>query len=244
MTSIMMYLSYNNNEKVVQLPVVPNTLPEILQDLSNETMTTHTKTLTLLGNKKPRSFSLDLFLPTRDYEFCKGNGAEVIDLLDYVTSAKIPARLVIVDNLTELLNIAVAVKSHKHYYDTVGNIRANVDLVEYEFLNETNTQKTNTTALTFKETSVSYGGSSSQIKSANIEGHNLVKARDVLSLLGKDVGWNAEKKRVTADGQLLDIHTEIYDGCAYCYIRDIATVMGVEVKYNANDKSIELGGGN
>ena len=102
LTSIKMYLIYNNNEKVVQLPVVLDTLPEILQDLSSETMTTHTKTLTLLGNKKPRSFSLDLFLPTRDYEFCKGNGAEVIALLDYVTSAKIPARLVIVDNLTEL----------------------------------------------------------------------------------------------------------------------------------------------
>lgn len=243
MTSIKMYLSYSNNEKVVQLPVVPDTLPEILQDLNNETMVTHTKTLTLLGNKKPRSFSLELFLPTRDYEFCKGNGEEVIALLDYVTSAKIPARLVIVDNLKELLNIAVAVKSYKSHYDTVGNIRANIALVEYEFLTDTSKQKSAASAPVFKETAVSYGGSTAQIKSANIEGHNLVKARDVLSLLGKDVGWNAERKRVTADGQLLDIHTEIYDGCAYCYIRDIATVTGLEVKYNASDKSIELGGG-
>ena len=61
MTSIKMLLSYNNNQKVIQLPVVPDNLPDILQDLENNTITTHTKTLTLLGNKKPRSFSLDLF---------------------------------------------------------------------------------------------------------------------------------------------------------------------------------------
>ena len=72
MTSIKMLLSYNNNQKVIQLPVVPDNLPDILQELDSNTITTHTKTLTLLGNKKPRSFSLELFLPTRDYEFCKG----------------------------------------------------------------------------------------------------------------------------------------------------------------------------
>lgn len=71
LTSIKMFLSYNNNEKIVQLPVVPDELPDIMQDLDNYTMTTHTRTLTLLGNKKPRSFSLDLFLPTRDYDFVK-----------------------------------------------------------------------------------------------------------------------------------------------------------------------------
>lgn len=71
MTSIKMLLSYNNNEKagriasqycspmqpkVVQLPVIPNELPKVLQSLSNEKFETHTKMLTLLGNKKPRSF--------------------------------------------------------------------------------------------------------------------------------------------------------------------------------------------
>ena len=31
-------------------------LPEILQKMDNDSITTYTKTLTLLGNKKPRSF--------------------------------------------------------------------------------------------------------------------------------------------------------------------------------------------
>lgn len=240
MTSIKMLLSYNNNEKLVQLPVVPDTLPEILQSLENDTITTHTKTLTLLGNKKPRSFSLSLFLPTRDYDFCTGNGEEVIELLEYVTKNKIPARLVITDNLIELLNMAISVESYKYNYDTVGNIRATIECTEYEFLTNTESNSSSSNIPNFTEITVTYNGSTAQVKSANIDGYNLVKARDVVTLLGRDVTWNAEKKRVGCGKVLLDIHTEIYEGTAYCYIRDIAEILGLEIEYNADDKSVTL----
>ena len=239
MTSIKILLSYNNNEKVVQLPVVPNNLPEILEELENETITTYTKTLTLLGNKKPRSFSLDLFLPTRDYYFCKGNGEEVIELLDHVTENKIPARIVITDNLTELLNMAISIKCYKHYYDTVGNIRATIDCTEYQFLT-TEKKETAANIPVFTDITVRYNDNTAQVKAANIDGHNLVKARDVVILLGRDVTWNAEKKRVGCGRVLLDIHTEIYEGTAYCYIRDIAEILGLGIEYNAEDKSVTL----
>lgn len=239
MTSIKMLLSYNNNQKVIQLPVVLDNLPDILQDLENSTITTYSKTLTLLGNKKPRSFSLDLFLPTRDYEFCKGNGREVIDFFEYVTSAKIPARLVITDRLTELLNIAISIKSYKYHYDTVGNIRAVVECVEYEFITEQK-QETVSNAPVFSEITVYYNGSSAQVRAANINGSNLVKSRDIINLLGREVWWNADKKRVGCGKVLLDIHTEIYDGTAYSYIRDIAQILNLDVEYNAVDKSVIL----
>ena len=38
MTSIKMLLSYNNNQKVIELPVVPDNLPDILQELENSTI--------------------------------------------------------------------------------------------------------------------------------------------------------------------------------------------------------------
>lgn len=71
LTSVKMLFSYNNNERVVEVPVIPDELPDIIQDLQNESFTTNTSTLALLGNKKPRSFSLDLFLPTKEYSFAK-----------------------------------------------------------------------------------------------------------------------------------------------------------------------------
>ena len=239
LTSIKMFLSYNNNEKIVQLPVVPDELPDIMQDLDNYTMTTHTKTLTLLGNKKPRSFSLDLFLPTRDYEFCKGNGEEVIALLDYVTASKIPARLVITDNLKELLNIAISISSYKSHYDTAGNIRATVECVEYEFVTEPKQSNTSNIPV-FKDITVYYNNNSAQVKAANINGSNLVKSRDIINLLGRECWWNADKKRVGCGKVLLDIHTEIYEGTAYSYIRDIAKILNLDVEYNTADKSIIL----
>lgn len=240
MTSIKMLLSYNNNEKIVQIPVVPDNLPDILQSFANEEFKTHTKTLTLLGNKAPRSFSLDLFLPTKDYDWCKGNGEEVIALFKYVTESKIPARLVVIDSLTELLNIAISIKSYKYHYDTAKNIRATAECVEYEFLTTPQSKKSAVVIPTFNDISINYNGSTARVKSVNINGHNLVKARDVINLLGRDCTWNAEKKRVGCGKVLLDIHTEIYEGSAYCYIRDMAEMLGLQVDYNANDKSVTL----
>lgn len=198
MTSIKMLLSYNNNEKIVQLPVVPDTLPSFLQEIENSTLTTHTTTLTLLGSKKPRSFSLDLFLPTRDYEFCKGNGLEVIEFLEYVSSAKIPARLVIVDNLTEILNIAIAINSYKYNYDTVKNIRATIECSEYIFLTEPK-KETTTSVPVFSNITVYYNNKAARVSSANVNGSNLVKTRDIVMLLGRDLTWNADKKELAVE---------------------------------------------
>ncbi len=242
MTSIKILFSYNNSEKVVETPVVPNELPEILNELSNQEFGTHTTTVTLLGNKKPRSFSMELFLPTKSYDFAKDTGLEILDLLKYVAERKIPMRIVIIDDLTELLNIAVSIQSYKYKYDTVGDIRCSVEFKEYIFINTTAVSDSieKTAAPSFTQTAVTYKDKTTEIKSLNVEGHFLVKARDVLSLLGKSVDWNAECKRVIADGKLLDIHTEIFDGSAYCYVRDIAAETGVEVEYNAEDKSIKI----
>lgn len=241
MTLVKMFLSYNNSERVVQLPVVPDNLPEILQEVENGSITTGTKTFTLLGNKKPRAFSLTLFLPTRDYNFCKGNGAEVIELIEHVVAKKIPARLIIVDGMTELLNIAVAVKSHKHYYDKAKNIRATIDFVEYNFLNEPAKQKTvRAGAPSFSQLTVYYKNKVKKVKALMVSGKNLVRVKDICELVERDCTWNGEKKRAGCGRVLLDIYTEIHEGNAYCYIREMAYLIGLDVEYNTKDKSIVL----
>lgn len=211
---------------------------DIIQDLQNESITTNTSTLTLLGNKKPRSFSLDLFLPTKEYSFAKNTGIEVINLLGYVASNKIPMRVVVTDGLNELLNIAVSVRSFKYHFDTVENIRCNVSFVEYVFL--TDNVEDNGKVIEFSTVTAHIGDSSIALSAVNKDGYNLVRARNVLEVLGIEVGWNAERKRVTADGKLLDIHTEIYNGNAYCYVRDLAKETGHSIEYNSVDKSITI----
>lgn len=239
MTSVRMFLSYNNNERVVEAPVIPNELPDIAQELANEEFTTHTKTLTLLGNKKPRSFSLDLFLPTKPYDFAKDTGVEVLNLLKYVADKKIPMRIVVTDGLNELLNIAVSISSFSYRFDTAENIRCNVSFKEYIFLiNPPAEDKED--VLVFNTITARIKNQKAAISGVNVNGYNLVRARDILEILGINVGWNAEKKRVIADGKLLDIHTELYNGNAYCFVRDLAKETGKDIGYNASDKSVSI----
>ncbi len=237
MTPVKMFFSCNNNEKVVEVPVIPDELPDIIQELENENFTTHTKTLTLLGNKSPRSFSLELFLPTREYSFAKNTGTDILNLLGYVSTKKIPMRVVVTDGLNELLNIAVSVKSFKYHFDTVENIRCSVSFVEYIFLTNS-TIEDNGEIVKFSTVKLHIGNKASNISSINNDGFNLVRAREILELLNIEVGWNAEHKKVTADGNILDIYTEIHNGSAYCYIRDIAKETGHSIEYNSVDKSI------
>lgn len=128
---------------------------------------------------------MDLFLPTKSYYFAAGsNGTEVIELLDYVSTSKIPARLVIVDNLTELLNIAVSIQNYKYKYDTVGNIRANVSFSEYMFLIDKTAESTEDEVV-FGTTAVYYNDSSVTVKSLNNNGSLLVYTMSELLLSAK-----------------------------------------------------------
>lgn len=124
-----MLLNYNN-EKIVQLHVVFDNFMEILQKMDNDSITTYTKTLTLLGNKKPRSFFYVYFFLQGIMTFARAT-ENVIELLKHVTYTKIPARLVIADRLTELLSITIAIKSYQYFYDTAKNIGATIDCIEY-----------------------------------------------------------------------------------------------------------------
>ena len=241
MTSVRMFLSYNNNEKVIEVPVIPNELPEIIQELDNREIETTETTLTLLGNKKPRTFSLDLFLPTKPYDFAKNTGTEILNLLGYVAENKIPMRVVVTDGFNELLNIAVSINNFKYHFDRVENIRCSVSFKEYIFITDTKPED-NAAVIEYKTVNAKIGGLRANISGVNVDGYNLLRARDVLQILGITVGWNAEKKRVLANGKILDIHTEIYNGSAYCFARDLARETGKNIEWEPDSKTVIIGG--
>jgi len=238
MTPVQMLFSYNNNEKVVEVPVIPEKLPEIVQSLENEDFVTNKFTLTLLGNKKPRTFSLSLFLPTKHYSFSKGTSIETLNLLEYVSAKKIPMRIVVTDGLNELLNIAVSITSFGYYYDVVENIHCNVSFKEYIFITNEASKDEEENKIEFHTVKTHIDNITVNISGVNVDGYNLVRARDVLEIIGCEVGWNAERKRVTSNGKLLDIHTEIYNGSAYCYVRDLANETGKNISWDSDNKTV------
>jgi len=242
-TSVRMFFSYNNGEKTVEVPVIPNELPSVVQQIFTQEHTTQNATLTLIGNKKPRTFSMELFLPMRYYPFARGTGEDTLNLLGTVHKRKIPMRIVITDGLNEILNIAVVVERFSYYFDRAENIRCEIDFSEYVFLESENGGGDDTDIVTFHSVKVDTENVKASVSGINRDGSNLVRTRDILNLLGIEVGWNAERKRVTADGVLLDIHTEIYNGCAYSFIRDIAEEVGIDVDWDEENKTVKINRG-
>ena len=180
---------------------------------------------------------MDLFLPTKFYDFAKNTGIEAVNLLIYVANNKIPMRVVITDGINELLNIAVAINNFKYYYDRNKNIHCSVSFAEYIFLTEEG-KNNGDEIIKFSTVATHINNTTANISGVNVDGYNLIRARDVLQLLGIKVDWNAEKKRVMANGRLLDIETRLYNGSAYCFVRDLAEQTGANIEWDSDKKSV------
>lgn len=138
------FFSSLDRKEVYQLPVLPETLPELTRACANEEFETYNNgTFNLLGNMGLYSFSLSSFLPTLDknYTFAKNkiNPYLIINLWAKAMATKKPIRVIINRSLVvglpvEVINIMVTVESLSHYEDIVGDVVYNVSFKEYREL--------------------------------------------------------------------------------------------------------------
>ena len=116
------FLSVNNREQVLQLPVVP---PEftITKPHKNEVFETATQgDLKLIGAAGLKGIVIDSFFPVRDYPFLRDRtykGFEYVYIIDTWIAAKLPIRLIITETP---INMAVAVDDFQY------TIKQNADL--------------------------------------------------------------------------------------------------------------------
>jgi hypothetical protein len=116
------FLSVNNREQILQLPVVP---PEftITKPHKNETFETATQgDLKLIGAEGLKGITIDSFFPVRDYPFLRSRsywGWEYTYIIDTWIAAKLPIRLIITDTP---INLAVAVDSFDYTVKADGNL--------------------------------------------------------------------------------------------------------------------------
>ena len=94
------YLSVNNREQVLRLPVLP---PEftVSKSHSNEVFETVTRgQLKLIGRPSLKSISWDSFFPVRDYPFLRDRSYKAFGylyIIDTWIQQKLPIRLIITD---------------------------------------------------------------------------------------------------------------------------------------------------
>lgn len=144
------YLSINNNQQVIQLPVLPDQY-EMTYPMNNTTKSTiNSGDMRLIGLKGLKSISFSSFFPSKEYGFIREKTAysaitnegylawDYVKLIEEWMEERVPIRLVITDTP---INIAVTIDSFTYgIKDGSGDIHYSISLTEFRFV-ETNKKK-------------------------------------------------------------------------------------------------------
>lgn len=111
------FLSINNREEVIQLPVVPSGF-EVSSPMKNNTYETISQgDIKLIGLKGLKGMSISSFFPTKDYYFLRDRtykGWEYVEMIERWKERRIPVRLIITETP---INWAVSIENFKYSID-------------------------------------------------------------------------------------------------------------------------------
>lgn len=133
------FLSINNNEEVVQLPVPPTEDYNIESPWGNEVHETQTQELATIGLRGLRTFSISSFFPVHEYPWSQNrtlHGMEYVQLIESWRERRIPMRLVVTYDQPHRLNInmAVIVTNFTYSSNRSGDIHYTLDLRQFAFV--------------------------------------------------------------------------------------------------------------
>lgn len=130
------YLSVNNGETVMTLPVIPPQFTITKPQSTEQFETISRGDLQLIGLPKLKGIVIESFFPIRDYPFLRDRskkGWEYVDIIDSWIEQKLPIRLVISDTP---INMAVAVKDFEYTIQSDGDLWYNLELEEFDVLDD------------------------------------------------------------------------------------------------------------
>lgn len=129
------FLSINNREGVIQLPIVPS---EFVVKSSNKNSlfeTVSSGDLKLIGLRGLDSISISSYFPVKKYSFARSNalmGWEYVKVLKYWIKRREPIRIIISDTT---INMAVAIEKFEYgVRDGSGDIYYTLELEEFRFV--------------------------------------------------------------------------------------------------------------
>ncbi|MTI57489.1 hypothetical protein [Geosporobacter ferrireducens] len=129
------YLSINNREQLITLPVLPTEF-RIQSGMKNDTYDTISQgEIKLIGMETLKSISIQSFFPSKDYSFLKDRaykGWEYVNMLEAWKTRRVPIRLVISDTP---VNMACTIESFEYgLQDGSGDIYYTLTLSEFKFI--------------------------------------------------------------------------------------------------------------
>lgn len=130
------YLSVNNRETVIQIPVPPSEFT-VSKPQGNETFETASMGwLKLIGTAELKSISFSSFFPVKDYPFLRNRtmwGFSYVEIIDRWKNQKIPIRLTI---NTGGISFPCVVDDFSYSVGTTGDINYDITFGEFPLLSE------------------------------------------------------------------------------------------------------------
>ncbi|RKD26681.1 hypothetical protein BEP19_15855 [Ammoniphilus oxalaticus] len=129
------FLSINNREQVIQLPVVPSEF-RIPNPQNHETFTTINQgDIRLIGKRGLQTITIDSFFPSKDYPFLRSRqywGWEYVDIIQSWIDREVPIRLIITNTP---INMAVTIDDFEYGpRDGSGDVYYTLPLTEFKFI--------------------------------------------------------------------------------------------------------------
>ena len=129
------YLSINNREQVIKLPVTPDEF-QMQSGMSNDTYETISQgEIKLIGMSKLKAITLQSFFPAKDYPFLRDRsyfGWEYVEMIEAWMARRIPIRLIITGTP---VNMACSIEAFDYGpKDGSGDIYYTLTLSEFKFI--------------------------------------------------------------------------------------------------------------
>lgn len=141
------YISINNNEEVLQLPVLPDKF-EVTYPYSNTTRSSITQgDMRLIGLKGLKTLSFSSFFPSKKYSFLREYnedeytkltneksfyGWQYVKTIEKWMERRVPIRVIITDTP---INLPMTIDSFQYGIDDgTGDIKYTISLTEFKFI--------------------------------------------------------------------------------------------------------------
>lgn len=144
--SIQFWLSWNNREEVLRLPINPSSFEISVNNINHIININDIGEINLIGKSGLKKITIESFFPANDYDFVQYRGYpspnECIKLIEKWRLSQRPIRLVITQTP---INDAFAIEEFKYSQkDSTGDIYFTLELKEYRFLTIPVVQSQNT----------------------------------------------------------------------------------------------------
>ncbi len=130
------FLSINNREQVIQLPVVPTQF-KVNTGMNNQIYDTVSQgEIKLIGMPKLSSIILESFFPANNYGFVRDkaySGWEYVNVLEAWKARRVPIRIIITETP---INMAVSIERFEYgTQDGSQDVYYTLELAEFKFIN-------------------------------------------------------------------------------------------------------------